>query len=39
MTKKCKKESYEPPKAPNYVCRKCERLAKKEQKLCKPEKL
>ena len=39
MAKKVKKETYEPPKGPNYVCRKCERLAKKEQKLCKPEKL
>ncbi len=39
MAKKCKKEPYEPPKAPHFICRKCERMAKKEQKLCKPEKL
>jgi hypothetical protein len=39
MAKKCKKESYEQPKSPNFICSKCERKAKKEHKLCKPEKL
>lgn len=35
----CKKQDYEAPYSPKYVCKKCERLAKKEEKLCKPQKL
>lgn len=37
--KQCKKKEYKAPDTPKYVCEKCERLAKKEEKLCKPQKL
>lgn len=39
MAKKCKKKEYKEPDNPIFVCKKCERKAKKEDKLCKPEKL
>jgi hypothetical protein len=40
MTKKrCKKEDYEKPETPKYECKKCGRLSKKEEQVCKPEKV
>jgi hypothetical protein len=39
MAKKCKKDEYKDPKQANYICKKCERMAKREEKLCKPKKL
>lgn len=38
-TKRCKKKDYKPPQTPAYYCKKCERLAKKEKKLCKAKKI
>ena len=35
----CKQKKYEVPSSPKYICKKCERMAKKEEKLCKPQKL
>ena len=35
----CKKKKYKIPDSPKYICKKCERLATKEEKLCKPQKL
>jgi hypothetical protein len=37
--KRCKKEDYQIPDDPKYICTKCERLAKKEEQVCKPEKI
>jgi len=37
--KKCKSKSYQAPEEPKYKCKKCELMAKKEEKLCKPQKL
>jgi len=39
MAKKCKKDDYKDPREAKYICKKCERKAKKEDKLCKPQKL
>lgn len=40
MTKKrCEKKDYEKPEKPNYECKKCGRLSKKEEQVCKPEKV
>ncbi len=36
--KRCKKKDYLPPLEPKYICEKCERLAKKEEQVCKPKK-
>lgn len=36
--KQCKKKDYKSPKSPKYTCKKCGLMAKKEEKLCKPEK-
>lgn len=35
----CKKKEYIQPDTPKYICKKCERLSKKEDKLCKPKKI
>lgn len=35
----CSKKNYQAPDEPKYICKKCERLAKKEDKLCKAKKL
>jgi hypothetical protein len=35
----CKNEDYEEKEDNKYVCKRCERKAKKEEKLCKPKKL
>lgn len=35
----CKKKNYEEPGNPKYVCKKCGLKAKKEEKLCKPQKI
>lgn len=37
--KKCEEKAYEAPENPNYVCRKCGRVSKKEEKVCKPVKI
>jgi len=34
----CKKKDYKEPENPNYECKKCGAKAKKEDKLCKPQK-
>lgn len=39
MKKKCEKKDYKDPQEPKYLCKKCDRLAKKKDKLCKPEKI
>jgi hypothetical protein len=39
MKTKCKDKDYKAPNEAKYFCKKCERQAKKEEKLCKPEKL
>ena len=39
MANKCKKKNYKNPKDPKYYCTKCDRKAKKEGKLCKPEEI
>ena len=35
----CKKKDYAEPENPKYQCRKCGAKAKKEEKVCKPEKI
>ncbi len=35
----CKKDDYREPENPKYFCKKCDRKAKKEDKLCKPKKI
>jgi len=35
----CENKEYKAPAEAKYVCKKCERLANKEEKLCKPKKL
>ena len=35
----CKKKDYKDPEDPKYCCKKCNKKAKKEGKLCKPKKL
>jgi hypothetical protein len=37
--KRCKKKDYSSPEIPKYYCEKCNRLAKKEEQVCKPKKL
>jgi hypothetical protein len=37
--KRCKKEDYTAPEKPNYYCKKCDRLAKKEEQVCEPKKV
>jgi|APHig6443717817_1056837.scaffolds.fasta_scaffold35100_1 hypothetical protein len=37
--KRCKKDDYKIPDDPKYVCKKCERMANKEEKLCHPQKI
>lgn len=40
MSKKaCKKDDYSVPENPKYICKKCKRLSKKEDKVCNPQKL
>ncbi len=39
MAKKCKKADCKEPKNPEYICAKCDRKAKKKNKLCKPVKI
>lgn len=39
MSKKCKKKNYTPPDKAKFECKKCNRQAKKKDKLCKPEKI
>ena len=40
MSKKsCKNSDYKIPDEPRYICKKCKRLAKKEDKLCEPKKI
>lgn len=35
----CKKKEYTEPDHPKYMCKRCERLSKKEDQVCKPHKL
>jgi hypothetical protein len=35
----CKKEKFEDSKNPGYACKKCGARVKKEEKVCKPQKL
>jgi hypothetical protein len=35
----CKNEDYKEKGDAKYVCKRCERKAKKEDKLCKPKKI
>lgn len=35
----CKKEDYTEPENPKYVCKRCGRKSKKEEKVCKPQKI
>jgi hypothetical protein len=35
----CKKKDYSEPVDPKYVCKKCGAKAKKEEKVCKPQKI
>jgi hypothetical protein len=35
----CKNEDYKEKGDDKYVCKRCERKAKKEDKLCKPKKI
>lgn len=37
--KQCKNDDYKEKDEALYICRKCERKAKKEEKLCKPMKI
>lgn len=37
--KKCEKKDYSEPENPKFLCKKCQRSAKKKSKLCKPAKL
>jgi hypothetical protein len=37
--KKCEEKDYEKPENPKYACKKCGRVSKKEEKICKPIKL
>jgi len=37
--KRCKKEDYQIPDNPKYCCKKCDRLAKKEDQVCEPKKI
>lgn len=39
MAKLCKTDKSAKPSEAGFECRKCGRLAKKEEKVCKPEKL
>lgn len=39
MSKACNKKNYEEPKKAKYSCKKCDRLSKKEDNVCKPKKL
>jgi len=40
MTKtRCKQKDKKTRKPPEYQCKKCDGLAKKKKRLCKPEKL
>jgi hypothetical protein len=35
----CKSDDYKPKADAKYICKRCERTAKKEDKLCKPKKI
>jgi hypothetical protein len=35
----CKDKDYEPKEDAKYICKRCERTAKKEDKVCKPKKI
>jgi hypothetical protein len=35
----CKNKDYEPKDTDKYICKRCERTAKKEDKVCKPKKI
>lgn len=35
----CKNDDYKANNEAKYVCKRCERTAKKEDKLCKPKKI
>jgi hypothetical protein len=35
----CDNKAYEAPVDAKFICKKCERRANKEEKLCKPKKL
>jgi hypothetical protein len=37
--KRCKKTDYQAPEEPKYVCKNCDRLAKKEDQVCEPKKI
>jgi hypothetical protein len=37
--KKCEKDDNKVPEEPKYRCKKCNRLATKEKKLCKPKEI
>lgn len=37
--KKCEDKDYKKPENPKFVCQKCGRESKKEDKVCKPVKL
>jgi hypothetical protein len=37
--KSCKKDDYQIPDNPGFICKKCERLAKKEDQVCEPKKI
>lgn len=39
MSKECNKKDYEKPEKAKYRCKKCERLTKKEDNVCKPKKI
>jgi hypothetical protein len=37
--KRCKKEDYQIPNNLGYICKKCDRGAKKEDQVCEPKKI
>jgi len=37
--KRCKKTDYKATEEPKYVCKKCDRLSKKEDQVCEPKKI
>ena len=39
MSKQCKKKDYKEPEDCKYFCKKCDRISKKEDNVCKPKKL
>jgi len=37
--KRCKKDDYKIPDEPKFICKKCGRMANKEEKICHPQKI